>query len=392
MSCATHGAIAADSIAASLRYVDCLSASTAAEAFGRLFGRSGSLTGVLTALLTLYVGLLAAGLLSGRARLGLGGLTPRITALGLILTFATSWAAYQTVIWSLLTGGPDQIAAIVLGIKGSASEAFARRLDLVFAAVLDAAAQAHATQGDAKGTTPGDLLSSAALILLLGTVGVLVTARIALAAMLATGPVFIALALFPATRGLFEGWLKVTVAFALVPLFAVLLGAGALAMIVPVLSDIGDGAADMRQAAAVLVAAVVHAALMVLSLRLVTTLVQAWRITPTDTGRSAPDHPAASSGRPMVPIHDAGPGAIRGWPEPRGGGRDERVQAIVAASAGRPGPALLPSPGSAAWSGGPVAPFDPATHSAARAGEIVRALARKAPTPTPRPNAKGGAT
>jgi type IV secretion system protein VirB6 len=33
-------------------------------------------------------------------------------------------------------------------------------------------------------------------------------ARIALAAVMALGPVFIVLALFRGTRGLFEGWLK----------------------------------------------------------------------------------------------------------------------------------------------------------------------------------------
>ena len=63
-----------------------------------------------------------------------------------------------------------------------------------------------------------------ALLLLLGTVGVLVTARIALAVLLAVGPVFVVLALFPGTRGLFAGWLRGVVLTAVTPLFAVLGG------------------------------------------------------------------------------------------------------------------------------------------------------------------------
>ena len=40
-----------------------------------------------------------------------------------------------------------------------------------------------------------------ATLLLLGTVGVLVTARIALAVLVAVGPVFVVMALFPARAG-----------------------------------------------------------------------------------------------------------------------------------------------------------------------------------------------
>ena len=79
--------------------------------------------------------------------------------------------------------------------------------------------------------SPANILSIAALILLLGTVGVLVVCRLALAALLIIGPVFIVLALFEGTRGLFEGWLKSVAMFALVPLLTVVMGSGALVAI-----------------------------------------------------------------------------------------------------------------------------------------------------------------
>ncbi len=63
--------------------------------------------------------------------------------------------------------------------------------------------------------------------------GLLVTARIGLALLLALGPIFVVLALFDGTRGLFTGWLKGLVMLALAPLFAVLGGTIMLELAVP---------------------------------------------------------------------------------------------------------------------------------------------------------------
>jgi type IV secretion system protein VirB6 len=84
--------------------------------------------------------------LTGRSSLSLTALTPRMLGLGLALTFATSWAAYQNVVWNLLVGAPDQIASILIGSRGSATELFANRLDQLFTAVADAAAAAQSAR------------------------------------------------------------------------------------------------------------------------------------------------------------------------------------------------------------------------------------------------------
>ena len=106
--CTSLTASASDSVLSALRAVDCLSNETAAIAFGRLFGSNGVLLPALTILLTLYIAFFAIALLTGRSSIGLAALTPRALTLGLVLTFATSWVAYQTVVWSLATGAPDQ--------------------------------------------------------------------------------------------------------------------------------------------------------------------------------------------------------------------------------------------------------------------------------------------
>jgi type IV secretion system protein VirB6 len=244
----------------------------------------------LTLLLTLYVGLLAVNLLTGRSRIGVNMLTPRMLVLGLVLTFATSWVAYQSVVWTLLTGAPDQIASIVTGQQGSATAAFASRLDMLFGAVAEAAEVANTpapvsqvtgitpAPAQAAGWTAGDVLWMAALLLLLGTVGVLLVARIALAALLALGPVFIVLALFRGTHGLFVGWLKGAVMFAIVPLFTVLIGGAALALLAPIVADLAGGAITMRSAVTMFLGAAVYVSLMVLVLKVAATIVSGWRI------------------------------------------------------------------------------------------------------------------
>ena len=179
--------------------------------------------------------------------------------LGLVLTFATSWVAYQSVVWNLAIGAPDQIASVLTGAKGSATQIFADRIDMIFAAIAEVA-QPGATNGESSGQgagssfTPGNLMWLGALLLLLGTVGVLVTARIALAVLLAVGPVFVVFALFGGTRGLTAGWLRGVVLTAVTPLFVVTGGGIVMGLLIPIVAALrsAEGGVDGRAALALL--------------------------------------------------------------------------------------------------------------------------------------------
>lgn len=343
-ACPPIGTAEGAGIADALRSVDCVSSSAAQTAFGRLFGGGGGLGTALTLLLTLYIGLFAIGLLTGRSRLGLNMLTPRMLVLGLVLTFATSWMAYQSVVWNLLTGAPDEIASVITGEQGSATAAFAHRLDTVFTAVGNAAEAANrplpvsAVNGitpappQAHGWTAGDVLWMAALLLLLGTVGVLLVSRIALAALLAVGPVFIVLALFRGSHGLFVGWLKGAVMFALVPLFTVLIGGAALAMLTPIVADLDGGEVSMRAAVTMFLGACVYAALMAIVLKVSAAMVAGWRIgtDPRELSEQRASDAAAAVPATLPAAASADAAATGGVP-----GRQpasERVRAIVEAT------------------------------------------------------------
>jgi type IV secretion system protein VirB6 len=310
--CGSFGADGPSGVADALGKVDCLASDATAVSFGRLFGAHGSFQTALTIILTLYVALLAFNLLTGRSALKVSVLTPRMMTLGLVLTFATSWIAYQSVVWNLATGAPDEIASVLVGTKGSATTLFAQQLDGVFNAITDAASSVPAPAAAGVPAvavptlaSPANILSIAGLILLLGTVGVLVVCRLAPAALLIIGPVFIVLALFEGTRGLFEGWLKSVAMFALVPLLTVVMGSGALVAINPMVAGLGQGGApiELKTAVSILVASIIYVALMLVVFKVAGTLTKGWRMSRSAAlaeARAASNFPAHQE-RPLVP-------------------------------------------------------------------------------------------
>jgi len=283
--------LASQGVAPALRAVDCLAGQTTSAAFGRLFGAHGAMAPVLTIVLTLYIAFFAFSLITGRSRIGISALTPRMLTLGLVLTFATSWIAYQSVVWNLAVGGPDWIASMLMGEKGSATQIFGDHIDIVFGAITQISEQsgggAQAAGAAASGAgggmfTPEGVMWLGALLLLLGTVGVLLTARIALAVLLALGPVFVVMALFGGTRGLTAGWLRGVVLTAVTPLFVVLGGGISLELLLPVIRALNEsangGQIDGRAAMAFFLIAAVHLALMIMVMKVAGTLVAGWKV------------------------------------------------------------------------------------------------------------------
>ncbi|MGB7372991.1 type IV secretion system protein [Pontixanthobacter sp.] len=282
-------------VAAALRAVDCTASEVSAAAFGRLFAPGGAMGPVLTILLTVFIAFFAISLILGRSSVSVRSLVPRMITLGLVTTFATSWVIYQSVVWNLAVGAPDYLAGLLTGVQGSATATFGDKLDVVFLAVQQASLGAG-TQGGGQGAeitafSPQGILWLGALLFLLGTVGVLVTARIALALLIALGPIFVVMALFTSTRGLFVGWLKGLVMLGLTPLFAVLGGGVMLELAVPILQSLTQNAGqiDPRSAMAFFLIGAVHVALMIMVLKVSATIVGGWQVfgLASDTGEAA---------------------------------------------------------------------------------------------------------
>lgn len=283
MSCPAIVAGADASLSQTLVALDCQVNGAVEGGYGRLFGAGGAFEGVLTGVLTIYVLLIGYGLITGRLRLSLPAMTPKIACLALVLTFATAWPAYQAVVYGLLTKGPDQIASAFMGARSGAADAFAHRLDRLFDALVRMG-QAVSAAGDPNAENvklASRLVWTSAITTVLSTVGLLVISRIVLAILLALGPVFVVLALFAPTRGLFEGWLKTSVAFALAPMLVVLGGSGLVAVLEPmsaaILRDPLDAVHDPRGVVGLFVVAMVYAALLPTLAWVAVSLTRSWR-------------------------------------------------------------------------------------------------------------------
>lgn len=287
-------------VAAALRAVDCTSSEVSAAAFGRLFAPGGVLGPVLTILLALFIAFFAIALMLGRTNVSIRSLVPKMITLGLVMTFATSWFAYSTVVWNLFIATPDYLAGVLTGTTGSATTTFADKIDIVLLAVQQATENVGGDGKEISAFSPAGIVWLGAMLFLLGTVGVMVTARIALALLVALGPIFVVMALFTSTRGLFTGWLKGVVMLALTPLFAVLGGGVMLELSVPILSSLSKapGQLDPRAAMAFFLIGAVHAALMVMVLKVAATMVGGWRVFGLVADKDAP---ARSEPAPAAP-------------------------------------------------------------------------------------------
>lgn len=226
-----------------LGVVDCNTEALVHSGYSALFAPSGGFGGALTAILTIYVAFIGYRLMLGQSQLRVGEFAITAVKLGAVLALATQWDAYQALIYRFLFEAPQQLASALLGtVQRPGSEFGGNVFDGLQRAFDDLSGFAtgyadHATPQASPlmgGAGLGALvLTSSATTLLLSSLGVLLTAKIVLALLLAVGPIFIALFLFDGARGLFEGWLRAAVAFAFAPFASILLLGVALTMLEP---------------------------------------------------------------------------------------------------------------------------------------------------------------
>ncbi|MEO0698700.1 MAG: type IV secretion system protein, partial [Pseudomonadota bacterium] len=118
-------------VSAALTAVDCIASQVSEQAFGRLFGSEGEMAPVLIILLTFYVAFLGISLMLGRSNLSVRALVPRIMTVGLVVTFATSFAAFSAIFYNIFVETPDWLAGVLTNSEGSATATFAQKLDVV---------------------------------------------------------------------------------------------------------------------------------------------------------------------------------------------------------------------------------------------------------------------
>ena len=252
-----------------LNSVDCNVQTVVQTGYASLFQPGGAFVSVLTVLMTVYVALVGYRLLLGRSPLNVTELALTTVKLGAVLALATQWETYETLVYHFLFFGPEQIADVILhGLRANGSVLDGNVYDGLQRAFTDltafspaqppGASSVVAPVGDAAAALGGataagagqlsTLLSKAgfdsllllisAVVLLLSSLGVLLASKIVLALLLATGPIFIAMLLFETTQGVFQGWLRASLAFAFAPLATTLTLGLALTLLDPSLQQL----------------------------------------------------------------------------------------------------------------------------------------------------------
>jgi len=339
-------------ISSMMANVDCESAAFVASVYDGLFGAGGGLTQILVGALTIYVAFFGYRLIIGAGSLTAPDLVRRFAGVGVILALSSNWPAYQTIFVNTVTGGAEEIASLMsAAATGRADTSSSIAVDIGF--IIDqmtglasewslkpslAAAPAEVPTGATAIIAPPsiapasvsavNMLWLSAILLGVSSAGVIIITKITLAFLLALGPVFLILALFPSARGLFEGWLRTIVAGAFVLAFTILASGGAVSVIAPIAETIdanqSRGVNDSGPVFTLLVVCIVFAMLIRQVLAMTARLTAAWRLP-----FFADTRPTASTEQVVEPARTSQPFA------------DERIAGIVA-SLSRDDAALAP--------------------------------------------------
>ena len=233
-----------------LSSVDCNVRSMSEAGYGALSQANSPMAAILTAVLTLYIAFIGYSLLIGRTPLRIGDLTVSAFKIGAVLALATSWPTYQHVVFDTLFSGPEQLATSMLDaiqlpgsiLHGDPFAGLQVAYDELQASATYFTQHSLSTASPLQGGNAGAALglNMAATLILLTSLGAVLASKIVLGLLLGLGPLFVAMLLFDATRGVFEGWLRAAVAFALAPLMTILGLVVELTMISPDLVRLAD--------------------------------------------------------------------------------------------------------------------------------------------------------
>jgi len=222
-------------VPAVLGFVDCHARALGEEGY-RALGDGSPVGMAIRGFITIYIAFIGYRMLFGdlpRMR----EIALAAVRIGAVLALATQWPAYQVLVYNIVVNEPTALAARILppgGLGGEDVSGLGARIQGTYE-VLDAVI--YPNRSEAAGQQPSagvknsltgaqqkqplrrtltveetERLTSAERMLLIATLGGLLSTRIIAAVLLALGPLFIGFFLFDATRGLFVGWVRALVA------------------------------------------------------------------------------------------------------------------------------------------------------------------------------------
>lgn len=213
-------------------YLDCQSRALGENGFQAMTG-GPVMTAMLSGVVTIFIALIGYRMILG----SIPGIRDGISwavRLGVVLALVTSWPAFQTLVYHVVTDGPKELAAVILPAAGLSSDGMDDRIQGAYdvirlgsAAMVTASADTNAAQqpqaplGSAPNPPAASLLPQAgpstpplpqtASLFVVSTSGLIGALRIVVGFLVAIGPIAILGLLFQGTIGVFEGWLRAIV-------------------------------------------------------------------------------------------------------------------------------------------------------------------------------------
>lgn len=201
-------------------FIDCHADLLGWGAYQSLAAPGSTLSIVLSGLLTIFVALIGYSLLLGEGPTLRSG-TLAMAKIGLIFTLATSWPAYRTLVYDLVTEGPIEIVGNIgkpIGLSSDRGK-LVERLDLADAQLVQLsilgpgdplwAAQSARVAAPPFAGFSAFALGTSRVVFLLAAIAGQGIVRATIGLLLALGPFFVALLMFEGTSGFFVGWVRV---------------------------------------------------------------------------------------------------------------------------------------------------------------------------------------
>jgi type IV secretion system protein VirB6 len=235
-------------LATTLAHLDCQAQTIGSAGYQALASPGAPLSIAVTMLLSLFVAIIGIRFMTGRA-VAVGDLFAATLKVGFVLALATSWPAYQNIVYNVVLKGPAEIAGSIgraSALPGSNGGLIARLQGVdngIMALVEAGSGRLDISAQRPSGTIAPPLEDDTSLgwgktLFISSIIGSFGLLRLAGGLFLALAPLFAGFLLFEATRFLFFGWLRALIAVAIGSLgISVVLGVE-LAIIEPWLSQV----------------------------------------------------------------------------------------------------------------------------------------------------------
>jgi type IV secretion system protein VirB6 len=185
---------------------------------------AASLKTPLMMIFTIYVAFIGWSILQGWSKLTVGQATKHVLKIAIVLALVTEWSVFARYLYNVFTNAPNELSALVMqSIGGGSGEGVNSALQTLFDQSMHLGMEVWAKGGFWKGIGMwlfGALIWAFAIILVTVALIIFVVSKFSLSILLVLAPVFVPFLLWQSTKGIFDGWIKSSLGFAFVPLFA----------------------------------------------------------------------------------------------------------------------------------------------------------------------------